>query len=390
MLCRAILGQNTLVEALLRGWHIQRGVLGEEIDWFQSNLDDLHRHDGEVFNPWYVVDTKLDPDDNVIILHVILTISERTHTGTTARLVGVFSSGVELAVPVGCDVNVVVCELGTFVVERFLVREHLLEGRNVNFVGDGFSVDWVLDGGVLDLEGAVDVVVEIVAAGDGDRLGFNGVTDTVGVEVAAWHGVRFVVDNGVERAVEHRVHTERKDVLVMGGEYTGVHDCTPWDGETFIDRLGGEDTGGADLVHKFSGLVELEGENVLVVCDGENGLENELSVADDGCTAGSVVGVFPSDAVVLFVNTDYVWHFKYSSFVIIENGGEVVDGTKTITSELKVVCSDTCTYITEIESSLSVEWVTRIGIWNVHIRKRQSVEERAPIIVNIVENHAFS
>lgn len=195
----------------------------------------------------------------------------------------------------------------------------------MDFVGDGFSVDGVLDGRVLDLEGAVDVVVEIVAAGDGDGLGVNGVTDTVGVEVAAGHGVRFVVDNGVEMTVEHRVHAERKDVLMVGGEDTGMHDCAPWDGETFIDRLGGEDTSGADLVHKFSGLVELEGENVLIICDGKNGLEDELSVADDGCTACSVIGVFPSDTVVLFVNTDYIWHFKNSSFVVIKNGGEVVD-----------------------------------------------------------------
>lgn len=177
----------------------------------------------------------------------------------------------------------------------------------------------------MDLEGTVDIVIEVVAARGGDGCSVYGVADAVGVEIAAGHGVGFVVNDAVEGTIDHRVYTEGEDVLMVGCEDTGVNDCSPWDGKTFVNWLGREDTSGADLVHNFSGLVELEGENILVICNGDYGLKNKLSVANDCCAASSVVGVFPSDTVILLVNADYVWHIDNSSFIVTENSGEVVD-----------------------------------------------------------------
>lgn len=325
MLRRAVGGQHALVEALLAGRHVQRGVLGEEVHGLQGHLDDLHGHDGEVLDAGHVVDAELDPDDDVLVLDVVLARGEGAHAGAAARLVGVLAAGVELVVAVGGDVDVVVGELGALEVEGGRVGEHLLEGRGVDLVGDGLAVDGVGDRRVLDLEGAVDVVVEVVAAGRGDGRAVHRVADAVGVEVAAGHGVRFLVDEAVAGSVDHGVDAEGKDVLVVGGEDAGMDDGSPWDGEPFVDGLRGEDAGGAHLIHDFSGLVELECEDVLVVCDGDDGLEDELSVADDGCATGSVVGVFPSDPVVLLVDTHDIWHLEDFSLVVVENGREVVD-----------------------------------------------------------------
>lgn len=79
----------------------------------------------------------------------------------------------------------------------------------------------------------------------------------------------FIVDEAVGVAVDHGVYTQREDVLVMGGEDAWVHDCAPGDFDAFVDGLSAEDTGGADFVGPFAGLVEHEGEDVFVVRDGD-------------------------------------------------------------------------------------------------------------------------
>lgn len=71
---------------------------------------------------------------------------------------------------------------------------------------------------------------------------------------------------------------------------------------------GGENTRGADLEFHVRSLVENIREDVLVVGDGADDLEDELAVAHDGCGAGSVVGVFVLEAVVLLVHADDVLH----------------------------------------------------------------------------------
>lgn len=172
----------------------------------------------------------------------------------------------------------------------------------------------------MDLEGSVFGEVEVVAAGVGDLgLGY-GVAVSVWVEVAAGHGVGFVVDEAVGvAAVDEGVDAEGEDVLVVGSEDAWMDDCSEVDLNTLVDGLGAEDSCGADFVVHFSGLVEHEGHDVLVVCDCDDGLEDEFAVADDGGATGAVVCVLPSDASVLLVDANDVGHGEWLSVGIAQD-----------------------------------------------------------------------
>lgn len=58
-------------------------------------------------------------------------------------------------------------------------------------------------------------------------------------------------------------------MLVVGGEDAGVYHRPPGDFDAFVDGLCAEDSCGTDFVGPFAGLVEHEGEDVLVVGDGD-------------------------------------------------------------------------------------------------------------------------
>lgn len=89
----------------------------------------------------------------------------------------------------------------------------------------------------------------------------------MGVEVGSRHGKGFVVDESVAVAIEHGVDAEGEDVLVVSGEHAWVDDCSPWDFDAVVDRLGAENASGAYFVRPFAGLVEHESQDVLVVGD---------------------------------------------------------------------------------------------------------------------------
>jgi hypothetical protein len=62
-------------------------------------------------------------------------------------------------------------------------------------------------------------------------------------------------------------------------------------------------------------------------------LEHKLALTDDSSTPGAVVGVLPSNATVLFVNTDNVGHFQGLALVVVEYCTEVLDGAEAVTAE---------------------------------------------------------
>ena len=59
--------------------------------------------------------------------------------------------------------------------------------------------------------------------------------------------------------------------------------------------------------------MELEGENVFVVSNGDDGLEDKNAGSCYSSVAGAVVGMFPEDAVVDFVAADYAWELEWVS-----------------------------------------------------------------------------
>lgn len=108
-----------------------------------------------------MLQAELDEEDEVRVGDGVAAVGPGAHAVAAAGLVRVFAARVELAVAVSGDVEVAVGEFGALVVEAVLVGEQFLEGRGDDLVADGFAVDGVLDGGVLDLEGAVVVRVQI-------------------------------------------------------------------------------------------------------------------------------------------------------------------------------------------------------------------------------------
>ena len=122
-------------------------------------MNHLARHDGEILDACRMLEAKLDEEDEICIRDVVVAVRPRAHPVAAAGLVRVLAAGVEFAVAVPRDVEVVVGELGALVVEALAVGEEFLEGRGVYLVADGVAVDGVADRGVLDLEDAV--VVEV-------------------------------------------------------------------------------------------------------------------------------------------------------------------------------------------------------------------------------------
>lgn len=326
--------QDTLIERLVTRRHIERGILVEEIHRPHHHLDDLARHDGEILNPGDMIDAKRDPNDHIRVLDIVAAVGPGAHAGAAARLVGVLAAGVELAVLVLGDVDVVVGELGALVVEAVRVGEHFLEGGGVDLVADGFAVDRVADGGVLDLEGSVEVVVGVDAAGFFDHGFFHHVAGSLRVQRGARHGVCFVVDEPIIMAVDGGVDAEGEDVLVVCGEYAWMDDCTPRDLETFVDGLCAEDACGSDFIDDVSGLVEHESEDILVVGHGDDGLNYKLSVPYHSGSSSPVVGVLPADASILLVNANNIIHGYWLSFVVRQNSAEIMNGTKAVAAKL--------------------------------------------------------
>lgn len=137
-------------------------------------------------------------------------------------------------------------------------------------------------------------------------------------------------------------------------------------------------------------MVEDEGEDVLVVRDGDDGLDDELAVAHDGGAAGAVVGVFPPDAVVLLVDADDVVHWEGVAGGVVQDRADVVDGAEAVASEFEVVGHDARAGVAEVEGGFLVVGVPGVGVGDVHVGERESVEEGAVVVVDVVEDHAFS
>ena len=155
-----------------------------------------------------MIDPERDPHHHIRIFDIVPAIRPRPHPRPPARLVRILAARVKLAVAVFGDVDIVVGELCALVMEAVGVGEHFLKGRGVDFVGDGFAVDGIEDGGVLDLERAVGVEVDVDAAGFFDHGFVDHVAGSLRVEGRARHGVCFVVDEAVGVAVDGRVHAE--------------------------------------------------------------------------------------------------------------------------------------------------------------------------------------
>ena len=108
-----------------------------------------------------------------------------------------------------------------------------------------------------------------------------------------------------------------------------MDDCAPRDAfavftaKVVVDGLRAEDACCADFVCQFADLVEDVGEDVFVVANCNDGLEDEFAIAGYCSAAGAVVGVFPADATVLFVDADTVFEWDWIAFVVCDGGRNI-------------------------------------------------------------------
>jgi hypothetical protein len=73
----------------------------------------------------------------------------------------------------------------------------------------------------------------------------------------------------------------------------------------------------------------MEGEDVLVVGDCDDGLQNEDAGSGYDGVLRAEIGVLPEDAVVLLVAADYIGEFDGRAFGVVVPGVEVFDGAYT-------------------------------------------------------------
>ena len=262
--------QGRAIKLLIRRRHIQRRVLVEEIGRLKRHLDDLAWHNGKILDASGMLEAELHEQDEVRVLNIVPSIRPRPHPRTAPRLIGVFAARVELAVFVLSNVDVVICEFRSFVMEAVRVCDHFLKWRGVDFVADRLAIDWVADGGILNFESSICVVISVQPAGvTHDGLLYR-ITYPGWVEVRTRHGMRLLVDQSVVVAINGGVHSKREYVLVMRSQNARVHDGTPRYFDPLIDRLRTNDTSGSYLVIDLARLVEDKSHDVLVVGNGDD------------------------------------------------------------------------------------------------------------------------
>ena len=219
----------------------------------------------------------------------------------------------------------------------------------------------------MDFVGAVGGVVEVDAAGVFDQTFAHCVACAVRVEVVDGHWVDFIVDEPVRVPIYSWVDPQGENVLMVGGKHAGMDNCTPGNVDTFVDRLRADDAGGTDFVGELAGLIEDEGHNVFVVGDGDDGLDNKFAAANDCCVTSTVIGVLPTDAGILLMDANDIWHWHWFTFVSRKNGIQIVNRAQAITAELEIVCHGSSPSITKIKSCLSMKRRPRVRIGNIQV-----------------------
>ncbi|KIH93155.1 hypothetical protein SPBR_02543 [Sporothrix brasiliensis 5110] len=395
--------QHAAVHGLRARRHVERRVLHKDVDGPQRHAQRLAGHDGKVLGARHVVEPKLQPHDGVAGRQRVLPRGPRADAAVgvarvAAALVGPGAAGVELAVGVAGDVDGVVGELGAAAVEGVGVGQDGLHGGQVHLVGGGQAVDGVAHGRVGDVDDAArGGGVDVERAAGRERRGGDGVADAVGVEPrVARQRHRVLVDDGVAVAGDHGVDAQAEEVLVVARQDARVHDrpkrvagrCL-WR-QVAVDRLRRHDARGADLVGDVAGQVEHPGQDVLVVGHGQNRLQHELALPHHDGAVRAVVGVLPGDAGVLLVHADDVGHGVRRAARVGHHAVHVVDGAEAVAAQLQVVGHDAGARVAEVKGLLLVERVARVRVGDGHVAEAEPVEERAPVVVHVVQHHALA
>ena len=277
----------------------------------------------------------------------------------------------------------------------------------------GVPLTGVIDAAIDDLEDAAgsNVVLHVALAVDSGFLG--DVAGAEGVELLVpGHADRVGIHKGVLVAAYRGVDTDVEEVLVVRGHDAVANAGAEGDVDVLVDGLGGEDSSGAGLEGDLTGLVEDPGEDVLVVCDGDDLLEDELTLAHDRGVLGAVVGVLPLDALVNLVDADGVWLLDGLAVEADAPTAEILDHAETVAADLagglagvrlesekkrqdkrltsQVVRGDAGADVAQIKGTLAVDGVARVAVGDEHLGEREAVEGTAVHEANVVDGHALA
>ncbi|CAI4212140.1 unnamed protein product, partial [Parascedosporium putredinis] len=235
-----------------------------------------------------------------IAFFALPTSNGRRYPATAGRLQGIAARGEPLLVGIARDPDGVGAEFRPLRVEGGGMGHDHLAVVGVDLVANGCAGGRVDDVLVDNLERAVGGEAQVqprLAFHDGRGSRIPGAQRVVDGRVVQRHGVGLLHQERVGVPVEARakqVLVERRDDARRDNGPVR-HRCA------HVDGTGGEDARGADLVAHGRVLAKVEGEHVLVVADGDDGLQDEQPRARHHGVAGAEVGVLPQDAVVLLV-----------------------------------------------------------------------------------------
>jgi|SRR5579859_5159983 len=180
----------------------------------------------------------------------------------------------------------------------------------------GTLVDNLEDTGFGDIEISISRLVH-------DAL-LDGESSPVGVLLAHGNRMRLLNDKRILLSVDRRINTEREDVLMVRSEDLVVDNGSPRQDlvvHRLVDGLRGEDTGRADFDMDVGSLSEspclnqysITGsyKDVFVVGDSNDSLDNQDTCTGDGSDVGAIVGVFPTDTAIFFVQTNRILHLQW-------------------------------------------------------------------------------
>ncbi|KAI6749942.1 hypothetical protein HG531_007207 [Fusarium graminearum] len=184
--------------------------------------------------------------------------------------------------------------------------------------------------------------------------------------------------NSVVHAVDHGVHTQTEEMLMVVGVDLGIHLCSPRTSVfTLVESVGVEDTGELDLRLDCTVLVEDPLACILVVCRCEDLLHNELARACDCDGVITEVGVLEKNSIVLLVDANGVLDCTDGTVTRRKLGVEIVDYTLAVAAQGERVGHVSSAVLAKIKSVLALVRMLWCTIRNDHLGQGKTVEDRS-------------
>lgn len=289
------------------------------------------------------------------------------------------------------DPDVVVGEEGPFGLRGFRVGQEQLGRGGRELVRHGLAADGVRLSLVDDLDDPIvrRRRVEVLAPGDRGLADLVEVALRVGLLVHG-HAVGLLAQHRVGVAVDRGVDAHAEDVLVVLGQGPRGDDIAPGAALARVDVDHRHDPRRARLHRDPAGLVELVRKDVLVVGERDDELHHQFAGPGDDGAAGPPVGVFPADAVVLFVQAHHVRRDLGSPVGPRADPVKVLDHAEAVAAQRKVVGAVTRSTVTKVEGLLAWEHASWIGVWHRHFTHAESVHDASSGEVDVVDCRSFA